>query len=325
MSSSTAPALLPQTVRILTPVFYYRLDGADNFTHAETHNGADFKVDLRSYVPTDLEEIINHAHVNNREMIRQGFQRPPAAVSHVLLIEVNLPGSAYALDMGVPAEIQQSTVEALRLHSSAGLPNDGQFVFSDSPHLGIMQWVSRQIRIFQLPSPSVLSSADFAACRATGDMLRSKTWGNTTFDKVVSLAKDYHRVVLTLEKVEHAFLILMVAYEAMFKKDNTENASQAAQRIGRLLGATQKDCLAIQKKFNDDPDSFSKMRNDIAHGDPGLNLATVAGKYPSLYRHVTAAIVKLLNLPSGALDSTTDYYGALTRYTDARCNSLPRR
>ena len=275
-----APALPPQTVRILTPVFHYRFEGADNFTHAGTHKGADFKVDLRSYAPADLEGIINHAHVNNREMIRQGFQRPPAPVSHVLLIEVNLPGSAYALDMGVPAEVQQSTVEALRLHSSAGLPNDGQFVFSDSPHLGIMQRVSRQIRIFHLPSPSVLRSADFATCRATGDMLRSKTWGDTTFDKVVSLAKDYHRVALTLEKVEHAFLILMVAYEALFKKDHTENASQAAQRIGRLLGAaTQKDCSVIRKEFNDDPDSFSKMRNDIAHGDPGLNLATVAGKF----------------------------------------------
>ena len=117
----------------------------------------------------------------------------------------------------------------------------------------------------------------------------------------------------------------MVAFEATFKTDATENASQPAVRIGRLLGAaTQKDCSAIRKEFNDDSNSFSKMRNDIAHGDPGLNLATVASKYPSSYRHVTAAIVNLLNLPSGAFDSTTDYYRALSRYTKGRCDGLPR-
>ena len=162
MSRPTAPepALPPQTVRILTPVFGYRLVGADSFTHAGTYKAAGFKVDLRPYTgPADVEGIINHAHVNNRELIRQGFRHPPAPVSHFLLIEVALPGSAFALDMPIPAEVQQSTVEALRLHSSAGLPNDGQFVFSDSPQLGIMQWVSRQIRIFHLPTPSILRSS----------------------------------------------------------------------------------------------------------------------------------------------------------------------
>jgi hypothetical protein len=112
----------------------------------------------------------------------------------------------------------------------------------------------------------------------------------------------------------------------MFKKDHRENASHPAQRIGRLLGAArQKDCSTIQKEFNGNPDSFSEMRNHIAHGEAGLNIATVAGKYPYLYQYVTAAIVKLLHLPSNALDSTTDYYGALGRYTEARCKGLPRR
>ena len=216
MSNPTVPAspLPPQTVRVLTPVFAFRLDGADSFTHAGTHKGAGFKLELRPYAgPADVEGIINQAHVNIRDSIRYGFHHPPAPISHFLLIEVALPGSAYALDMGLPAEVQQSTVEALRLHSSAGLPNDGQFVFSDSPYLGVMSWTSRQTRIFHLPAPSTLRTADFAACRTTGDILRSKTWGNNTFDNVVGLAKEYHRVALTLERVDHAFLILMVAYE----------------------------------------------------------------------------------------------------------------
>jgi hypothetical protein len=170
---------------------------------------------------------------------------------------------------------------------------------------------------------SVLQAAAFDACRNTIDVLMRKTWGNATFDKVLLLAMEYHRLSFTLERVEHAFLILMVAYEAMFKKEN-ENAGKPAQRIGRLLGATtKKDCKAIQREFNDDPDSFSKIRNRIAHGDPNLNLATVESKYPSLYRHVTAAIVTLLNLPSGSLDDTKDYYDEIGRLTESRFLGLP--
>ena len=59
---------------------------------------------------------------------------------------------------------------------------------------------------------------------------------NATSDKVLRLAMEYHRLSFTLERVEHAFLILMVAFEAMFKKEGRSNASRAAQRIGRLLG-----------------------------------------------------------------------------------------
>ena len=58
---TTAPALPPQTVRILTPVFAYRLEGADSFTHAGTYKGAGFKVDLRPYTPADVEGILNTA------------------------------------------------------------------------------------------------------------------------------------------------------------------------------------------------------------------------------------------------------------------------
>jgi hypothetical protein len=170
----------------------------------------------------------------------------------------------------------------------------------------------------------MLRSTDFDACRSTIDTLLSKTWNDNTSDKVLRLAMEYHRLAFTLERVEHAFLILMVAFEAMFKKEAEDNASKAAQRIGRLLGATKRECQAIQKAFNDDPaDSFCKIRNRIAHGDPTLNLATVASKYPSLCRHLTAAIVTLLNLPSGTLDPTKDYYDEISRLTESRFFSLP--
>jgi hypothetical protein len=63
----------------------------------------------------------------------------------------------------------------------------------------------------------------------------------------------------------------------------------------------------LKRLFDNRGDWSSNIRNDIAHGDTSLSLATVASKYPSLYRHVTVAIVKLLNLPSGSLDEAKDY------------------
>jgi hypothetical protein len=49
MTSLTSRAVLPHTVRVLTPVFAYKIEGAESFTHAGTYKGADFKVDLRPY------------------------------------------------------------------------------------------------------------------------------------------------------------------------------------------------------------------------------------------------------------------------------------
>ncbi len=171
----------------------------------------------------------------------------------------------------------------------------------------------------------MLHGADFAACRSTIDVLMRKTWNeNATFDRVLRLAMEYHRLSFGLERVDHAFLILMVAYRGDVQERRNRKRQQADAEIGRLLGAaSERDCKAILKEFDADPDSLSKIRNRIAHGDPALNLATVASKYPSVYRYVTAAIVALLNLPSGSLDDAKDYYDEISRYTKDRFDGLP--
>jgi hypothetical protein len=166
----------------------------------------------------------------------------------------------------------------------------------------------------------VLRARDFADCRKLFDILLVKNWSDgTTFTNVLHLAREYHRLSFTLENVAHAFLILMVVFEALFKKEK-EKASKAAKRIGRLLGATKKACKDIQREFNND---FCKARNKIAHGDSSLPLTTVANLYPCLYRHVTRAIILLLHLPAGTLDPTKDYYDEINRYVNGRFGNLP--
>ena len=324
--------------RRLTPIFRYAIDGATCFTHCGNHRSARFEIELRPYAPnpTAWAEVTEYADDGIRDMLRQraihisdhffGF------ADHFLLTDVIHQESSVSNATGGTSEcltVQDAVVDALRLHSSAGLPFHETYQFRSPPPLhsglGIHTPNTRQSRFAHLGEPSVLRSTEFDACRTTITCLLTKTWNdNTTSDKVLRLAMEYHRLAFTLERVEHAFLILMVAFEAMFKKKDEDNASRAAQRIGRLLGATKSECMSIHKDFFDNRGVwFSKIRNDIAHGDTSLSLSTVASKYPSLYRHVTGAIVRLLNLPSGSIDNTQDYYDEISRLTEARLFSLP--
>jgi hypothetical protein len=322
---------------MLTPVFGYTIDGATCFTHSGMCKKARFEIILRPYNPNpiDWSEVVEYADDGVRDMLRQRaihISNHFGIAEHFLLTDVIHPAGSVSNVTGGTGEcltVHDTVVDALRLHSSAGLPCHETYKFRCPPplHPGLVIHTpnTRQSRFGHLGQPSVLRGADFDACRSTIDTLLSKTWNDkATSDKVLRLAMEYHRLTFTLERVEHAFLILMVAYEAMFMRDGTENASKPAKRIGRLLGAaTKKDCQAIQKEFNDDSDSFSKIRNQIAHGDPNLDFATVAAKYPRLYRHVTAAIVRLLTLPPGSVDDTKDYYDEISRLTESRFLSLP--
>jgi hypothetical protein len=338
-SIPAAPAPLPEVVfRMLTPIFRYAIDGATRFTHSGNYRSGRFQIELRPYAPnpTDWAEVTKYADDGIRDMLRQKAIHVSdhffGIAAHFLLNDVIHPAESITESAGNTPEclvIQDALVDSLRLHSSAGLSFHETCGFRCPPPLhpglGINTPNTRQTRFCHLGTPSVLRSADFDACRSTIDVLMRKTWNETaTFDRMLRLALEYHRLSFTLERVDHAFLILMVVFEAMFKKEAEDNASKAAQRIGRLLGATKRECQGVQKEFNDDPvDSFCKIRNRIAHGDPTLNLATVANKHPLLYRHLTAAIVTLLNLPTGALDDTKDYYDEISRLTESRFFSLP--
>jgi hypothetical protein len=156
-------------------------------------------------------------------------------------------------------------------------------------------------------------------------MFLARKWSaKITLDNVLQLAKEYHRTSFNLEHVTHAFLILMIVFEALFKKD--ENAAgRAAASIGRLLGDTQKACSAIAREFDNAPDSFREIRNRIAHGDSNLDVEVVSHKYPALYRYVTDALVHLLALATGKVDCTKDYYDEISRIADDRYASLLRK
>jgi hypothetical protein len=325
--------------RTLTPVFDYRIEGAEEFTHSGHCGDAGFCVRLRPCAVnmTHFTEITEYASPGIRQLLRDRHIHCPnnrmGIAEHMLTIDVTHRGGSIPDISGSTAEsgrVPAAVLDALRLHSSAGLPSLENYVFRSPPraHEGLMIGTSHSPPwlFSHVGYPSVLRECDFAACRATIDELIERQGRNSsTYDKVLSLSMNYHRVSFTLEDVGHAFLVVMVAFEAMFKKGGEDNASRAARRIGMLLGTTKRECQEIRREFFDDAaaGAFCRIRNGIAHGDVHLDPALVAARYRYLHRHVTQAIVALLLLPPSTLDETKDYYDEVTRIADSKFAALP--
>jgi len=328
-------------LRMIIPVFDFRIDGADRFTLSGRYEAATIKAEVMPFTPFCAEIFLKLPDDIQKRLEQNNFSSPKTFYStvrspHFLLIDINCPA-----DMGVagfyPEEervrnaVRDATIVALTLHSSTGFPFERVFSFPVPHHEGMLPFMfftpmTRQARHAEhLQVESAFNVVDVFSCQQTLDALLLRHGSDkTTFDKVLSLALDYHWHSFTLERVAHAFLILMVVFEALFKKESDGDVGKAAQRVARLLGASKQECREIQKEFNDDPvDSFCKIRNQIAHGNTKLDHATVASKYPQLHRHITAAIVYLLNLPTGSVDDAKGYYEEVNRIAEARFQALP--
>jgi len=339
-SPPATPSCPEAVFRTITPIFKYRLDGATHFTHSGKRRDADFRIELRPYTVNlkDFGEITRYATEAVRQMLRdRAIHRSDhffSDAAHILIVDVDYAAGIipdYEGTTEASQELLLAALEALRLHSSSGLTYHETYYFRSNPSvhggLGIGAANVLQGRFSHLPSPSILRASQLDACRATIDTFLSRKWSDkSTFDNVLQLAKEYHRTSFNLEHVTHAFLILMVVFEALFKKKDEKNAGKAAQRIGRLLGVTKKGCTAIGREFFDGAvDSFGTVRNQVAHGDTSLDGRQVSSKYPGLYRHISETIIRLLALPPGEVDNGKDYYDEITRIVNARFAGLPTK
>ena len=91
-----------------------------------------------------------------------------------------------------------------------------------------------------------------------------------------------------------------------------------------MLSKTKADRSDIHRKFDDGaPDTFGKLRNQIAHGSPSLDSSLVKEEYPALFKFVQRAIEEMLRVPGEAIGNDEDYYADLDSYLTDRFESLP--
>jgi hypothetical protein len=328
------------TFRSLTPIFKFTLGDNSEFLHSGTFKDASYSISLRKYAEgkPGFDELMRYADEISHEKLRSIHLAPPplhGVADYFLVVDVT---QSLTEDLRVninPYEsvhISNKVLDALRLHSSKGLLycNTYLFRFPHHPQGGqatssplINQFVFSHLGT----GLSVLYDSEFENCLTTFDILVNKKWDNNiVFDRILSFALRYHQIIFNLEAVEHAFLILMVIFESLFKDDSENNASNAANRISRLLSIKKNDYNKIRDDFNDNDrstDPFCHIRNKIVHGDPTLDTKTIKSKYPALYQYITKAIIKLISLPDGTIDHTKNYYEEINNFVDEQFSALP--
>ena len=129
--------------RMLAPVFMYEVQGATFFDHAGQFNNVKFKVTLQPYNHRrDFDEITESADIHSRETLQQrGIHKSDqfwhGPEPYILVMDVTHPaGSIQVNTAGCTQEcwtIEDAVTDALRLHSSRGLPGHETYTFRSPP------------------------------------------------------------------------------------------------------------------------------------------------------------------------------------------------
>lgn len=112
--------------------------------------------------------------------------------------------------------------------------------------------------------------------------------------RIFKLAIDYLRFTVSTSYKEHAFLTLMIIYEALFKADD-KTSSYAAKICSHLITNERKERKKLMKLFTNEHDGLISIRNQIAHGDV-FDKNSIQEKYPELLKIVKSSIIATLKL-----------------------------
>lgn len=317
----------------ITPIFNFAM-GDDEFFHSGTYNGVKYSISLGSskYQTLINKKDIDPAIISQILNIRSSDLFPIVDFSgskeNFLILEISYPYSEKyekticTLEMHY---IKEYILTALRLHCSIGIlyhhtysfkypaiPKGNAGCCKSIPHT--KQYSESHLR----DGLSSLSGLEYENCKQTFDILLRNHNKNTSFDNIINLAISYHKTSFSLELKEHSYLLLVVIFESLFKKEEYGNASNAADRISKLLSDDSVQQLLIKEEFfkMGRRDSFCNLRNDVAHGNPSLNRSDLDSKYPILYYYITKSIIKLISISDSEINKSNDYYDELIKYID---------
>jgi hypothetical protein len=328
----------PIRFRAITPIyrFEFKPNDAAVFSCSGKFRDAEYSIRLKRYEhgKPGFEELMEETNQEYTDKYGPRHVGQNPFTGYFLVLDVIQPLDGQRV-MTVSAntqeldEISYAILRSICLHSSRGLWYHKTHIIKYNPHLidgSICSPLAKQYTFSRLgPYPSILSDSEFADVQSTFEALLEKKWiTNATFSKILDLALEFHKTVFSLQNVAHCFLMLMIVFEAMFKKDNTEESSKAASRISKLISMTKNEKNRIHKEFFDNhPNTFCNIRNDIVHGDPNLDENIIRSKNPILYEYITKAIIKIITIPAGQIDYTKDYYDEISRLAEDNFNALP--
>lgn len=324
----------------ITPIFDFEFEHEGSaFSHYGRLEDSSYSIKLGKYQrgKPGFDELMAYADDNFRRFfdhMRSSYVYRSAA-DHFLIVQAVEPYKGQHRVSGyssIGRRVLINIFRSLRLHCSKGISRDKTHHFRSPPLpdidglMSIVEEHRRRAFSHLGPGPSILPDSQFESCRSTFDALIKKNWDySRIYDQVLRLALAYHETAFDLRRVEHSFLILMIVFEALFKREKETSAKKASTRISQLISTTQAEQKRIEKEFygENDHSTLCRIRNKIAHGNPSVDEETIAYRYPDLYRYITNAMIRLLSIQDGTLDQTKDYYAEISRYCKDYFRTLP--
>lgn len=347
---------MPYLKRSIVPIFNFKFDQEDiEFTLSGNYDSSDYSITLKKFGPKSLTEInkvedqdsnwdlplkfgIEVLDTPQKSIHYNGFTALYFLIIDVqhqepVLVPESIPDDQRHFFEEAPLSTQliyitKGILQSLQLHCTNGISFEKIYSF----HIPFQRMEHFQydsdllnIRILKLEEPSILKQNRFEKCKETfSELLIKRTIPKSTYKHFLFLALRYHQMTFNLEDFSHKFLILMIIFESLFKKENERSGNNATERISKFLSKVKSDKELI---FNDfyvsTQSSFCKIRNTIAHGDPHLNMELIKSKYSLLFKYITKSIIKYINIPSEAINRDNDYYSEIDNYIDEYYDSLP--
>uniref|UniRef100_UPI004048B18F hypothetical protein n=1 Tax=Aliarcobacter sp. TaxID=2321116 RepID=UPI004048B18F len=122
------------------------------------------------------------------------------------------------------------------------------------------------------------------------------------YSKIMILSIDYLNFSRRIEKIEQAFLILMITIESMFKESENEQLYKKMSSLAKLISNSEVEYEEIIYKFKQKNQEQNKneyfigIRNSIAHGKEFLQGGEMKAKVLELYKYIRRCIIEILDM-----------------------------
>lgn len=323
--------------RVIVPLYHLTTQGRD-FTYTGEYRGVKCKISVPEYeleggppntiIPEEpYRELTSYASEEGKHRLRDMHRRsgnpfmPPTKSRVLLIIDAQTP----ELHM-----LRELCVQSLLLHTTKGaLIYDYFDLNSDVPSSGYGVPLRTANRFPPLMSdgliqPSEFLESEFDNCSKTLQVLLSDDWRrDTQYRRVLKLALMYYLDSLKVERGEVAYMMLAIAFEAMFKAKN-EKHPIAIKRLSLLLGESVKHSKQIVRSLEKGITKYSTFRDAIAHGDTAYDENSVGNAYKMFYPLVRKSIIALIQINNESITEVADpaaYYTNLNSYLQGKFSS----
>lgn len=218
--------------------------------------------------------------------------------------------------------INAALLDTFRLYATNGILYDSTLRIYNKDDIIETQKYSAVIKDsgMVLDGDSYLLTDEFDNCKDTFEILVRKEYkNNKVFDKLLKIAINYHRIVFQLSYTPAQFLLLMIIFETLFKKNEDTKINDSAEILAKIIEKNKNKQVKIvtdfykkkkkkNRKKTKDTYSFSGLRNMIAHGDPSLSDKRVMVRYQLLYEYIRKAIIAVLHITDEEIGKNDYYY-----------------